>query len=171
MKEIQDAVAHALTITDIRQQYEYVYDAICDYMDKEFREKNHCDFCEDNMCFVNREKLGVNPNMGCCYSFRADMFMDIRDKKLCQYMNPEQKKCDIKCVSCKLYACQHLNQKGVEYDIREFPYIRKIFDRNQIEVLRFNFFKTREEIINKLLEVKDSKLPFCMFYLFGAARA
>jgi hypothetical protein len=169
---IDKEIEHALTITDLRQRYEYIYDAICDYMDKEFREKNHCDFREDNMCFVNREKLGVNPNMGCCYTFWTDFFMNTRDKKLCPHLNTETKSCEIKCITCKLHTCQYLmRKKGVHYDVRKFPGLRKIFNRNQIEVLRFSPFKPKDQIIDKLLKVKRNKLPFFLFYLFNSAPA
>ena len=164
--DFQKEIDHALTIEDDRQQYEYVYDAICSFLDKKFVENNYCGFGDDNKCFVNREGLGVNPEMGCCYSFRLDAFMSMRDKQLCKHLG--DKCCNTKCITCKLYTCKHLEHKGVSFNINDFKGIKKIFTKKQIRVLKYNAFKSKEEIIDRVIEVKNSKMPyflFCLLYL------
>jgi hypothetical protein len=163
----KETIQHALTIPELRERYEYVYDALCDYFDTQFREKNHCQF-ENGQCFVNREGLGKNREFGCCYSFNLDFFLNIRDKKVCEYL--VDTKCAAKCITCKLYTCKHLERKGISYSLLSFPDIKKVFNRNQIEVLKSNPFDTRENIINRLLEVKKMKMPYFLFYMFGKAK-
>lgn len=165
---IKSEIAHALTITDIKERYEYVYDVICDYLDNKFKENNYCDFRDDNKCFVNREKLGVNTEMGCCYSFYLDMFLNMRDKKLCQYVG--DKCCMVRCITCKLYTCKHLEKRGISFNIYNFQGIKKIFTKKQIRVLKFNAFRTKDEIINRLIEVRKSKIPYFIFCLFYKER-
>jgi len=163
----KSTITHALTIHNTRERYEYVYDAICEYLDNKFKENNYCDFVDDK-CVVNRGPTSKNRSMGCCYSFNLDMFLNVRDKKLCQYL--VNKQCATKCISCKLYTCKYLAKKGISFSALSFPDIRKIFNRNQLEVLRYNCFKTREQIIDKLLVVKKIKMPYFLFYLFYKAK-
>jgi hypothetical protein len=167
MVSFENEIERALEIIDIRQRYEYVYDAICDYLDKQFKEKNYCDF-KDDMCIVNRNGVGKNKDSGCCYSFRLDFFLNMRDKKRCKYLG--DKECKTKCISCKLYVCKYLAKKGVRFSPHNFKGISKVFDDRQIEVMQNNCFRTQEEIIDKLLEVKKSRMPYFLFSLFNRAK-
>lgn len=160
---IANEMEQALKIEDTQKRYEYAYDALCNYLDSEFKEKNYCDF-KDDKCIVNRSGLGKNPCMGCCYSFRLDFFMNMRDKKICRHLC--DKKCSTQCISCKFYTCKYLRRKGIQFYAYSIPGIEQVFTRNQIDVLTNNCFRTREEIITRLMEVrKYNRTPNFWFYL------
>lgn len=167
LETIAANIDHALTIAGIKERYEYVYDSICDYLDNKFKENNYCDF-KDGTCISNRSGIGKNRQMGCCYSFRLDMFANMRDKKLCKHLGNNG--CDTKCVSCKLYTCKYLDKKGIRFSLFSFPKLDKVFNRKQIEVLKYNCFRTKEEIIDKLVEVNKTKMPYFWFYLLNKAK-
>lgn len=162
---LEKEIEHALTIVDIKERYEYIYDAVCDYLDNKFTENNYCDFIDDK-CVVNRKPTSKNKCMGCCYSFYIDWLMNMCDKKLCQHFDLIEKKCTTKCLPCKLYTCLHLEKQGVYFSIYNFPGLNKIFTKNQMWVLRNNCFKTKEQIIERLIEVRKSKMPHLLFSLF-----
>jgi len=165
---IKDEMEHALKIVDTRQRYEYAYDAMCGYLDKEFTENDYCEF-KDGTCIVNRNGVGKNKTCGCCYSFYLDFFMNMRDKKLCKHLGPTG--CTTKCLPCKLYTCRFLEKKKrIGFSLYSFPKIEKVFNRKQREALRYNCFRTREEIIDKLLEVKKSRMPYILFSMMNLGK-
>lgn len=164
---IEKEIEYALTILNIRSRYEYIYDTICDYLDNKFTENNYCDFIDD-ACVVNRGFASKNRCMGCCYSFSLDFFMNMRNKKVCQYLDLVNKRCITKNISCKLYTCNYLEKKGISFKLQNFTDLNRIFTKNQMRVLKYNCFKTKDAIIDRLLEVGKNKLPhflFCLFYL------
>jgi len=171
---IETAVEHALTIEDKRQRYEHVYDALCDYLDKQFQENNYCDFVE-NQCVAIREdvkdkftKVAKQANLGCCCSYGVGFGLRIANLKPCIYLGDKQ--CNTKCVSCKLYVCKYLREKkGIDFHISDFPELKEVFSKKQLEVLSNNPFCSMEEIIEKLLQVEKSRLPFWWFWLNGRA--
>ena len=101
----------ALQFNSKREQYEYIYDTICDELDETFSQNNYCDFKNDK-CIANREKVSTKDIMGCCYSFKYTALGNITDRHLCKYLN--NKKCSTKCLTCKLYTCKYLKDKGYD---------------------------------------------------------
>lgn len=164
---LKEEIAKALEIADVRERYVHVYDLICDCLDKKFKENNYCDF-QDDKCIVNRSGLGKNKNMGCCYSFRLDFFANMRDKKICKYLG--DKGCMTKCIPCKLYVCKYLERKGIGFSVYSFKGIEKVWSAKQLEVLKSNCFKSKEEIIDKLLEVREGRMPYLLFSLLNKAK-
>lgn len=63
-----------LFIFDKKQQYEYIYDTVCEYLDNQFCKGNICDFKNDQ-CIANRENKTAHKDMGCCYSFDIVRFL------------------------------------------------------------------------------------------------
>jgi len=161
---IECGLENALELADIRQRYEYAYDAICDYLDKRFKENDYCGF-KEGTCVVNRNGIGKNKTCGCCYSFHLDFLLNMRDKKLCKHLGDSG--CTTQCISCKLYTCRYLAKKGISFSLYSFAGIGKIFNSKQIQVLRYNCFRPKEEIIDKLLEVKKSRMPYVLFMLLN----
>lgn len=168
---IENEIEEALNIADTKTRYEYVYDALCDYLDKEFRVNNYCDFI-DNKCVAVREgktdkftRLAGKDCIGCCSSYDLGIGLSICNLRTCIHLG--DKGCNTKCVSCKLYACKYLREKGIRFDIFKFPELKKVFSRKQIEVLHNNPFNLREDIIDRLLKVKRSKLPLWLFWMLN----
>lgn len=153
----------ALLYNDRQEKYEYIYDVVCNYLDDEFRIKNPCDF-KNNQCCANRLKNSWHSSMGCCYSFKYAGFFSlslVKDVKLCQYL--DCKTCSTKCISCKLFTCKYLKKHGFSFDTKKILLLDCFFNNKQHLILRHNFFKTREDIINKLLEKDNS--PYFVYYL------
>ena len=86
--------------------------------------------------------------------------------KQCQYLNCN--KCSIKSISCKLFTCNSLQKKGIKYDTHEILLLDCFFNNKQHLILSKNFFKTKEEIINKLLEKNYE--PYFLYYIKGKYR-
>ena len=149
----------ALLMNDTREQYEFVYDTVCDYLDSQFNQCNLCDFKNDQ-CIANRTKSTKRETMGCCYSFDYAGFFDyrlIKNVKLCQYM--QNRTCATKNITCKLFTCKYLKDKNIQFDSHKILLLECFFDKKQHDIIQSNFFKTREEILNKLLE-KNHDLYF-----------
>lgn len=141
-----------MTLATKREMYEFIYDTVCDWLDKNFSENNICNFKNDK-CIANREGCTTHENMGCCYSFKYAKLFDIRlvtDVKLCQYM--QNSKCQTKNIACKLFTCKYLRKRNVIFDMHKILLLDCFFNKKQLDIIRTNYFVSREEILNKLLE-------------------
>ena len=51
-------IMHAINIKDKSKRYSFIYDTVCDYIDKKYLECNYCDF-KDDICvfFRNHPKI------------------------------------------------------------------------------------------------------------------
>ena len=85
------------------ERYSFIYDTVCDYIDKKYLECNYCDF-KDDICVFFRNHPKIMHKDGCCYS-------DARGG-LCE--NLKNHRCQIKSISCKLYSCEYLRNKKVK---------------------------------------------------------
>ncbi|MCL2229320.1 MAG: hypothetical protein FWC00_05870, partial [Firmicutes bacterium] len=154
----------ALEITEKRERYEYVYDAICNFLDSDFKQKNHCEFV-DGKCFVNRKDSTGFKHGGCCCSYDYTFLLNIKRRKTCKYLSKSG--CEVKCLTCKAYTCASLRMRGVEFKVSKIPNIKKVFSRKQILVLDRNFFCTKEDIINRLLAVEKNLFTKVRIIRFG----
>ena len=71
-----------------------------------------------------------------------------------------------KCITCKLFTCNYLKRKGIKFYIDDFI-ISDLFNKKQQLVLKSNFFKTEEEIIDKLIKTKSDKLPYLLLNILN----
>jgi hypothetical protein len=158
-----EELEHALSIRDKHKRYEYVYDLICDYLDREFEKHNYCDFVDDKCIAVRSGMIDHLPHaddkIGCCFGY--NIFRIKSDIAVCRFLG--DRKCLTKCISCKLFTCVHLKEKGIRFDITDFPGIERIFGRKQLEVLQKNLFRSKEAILDKLQKVQKIILPFFLF--------
>lgn len=156
---------NALLCDTKKERYEYIYDIVCNYLDNEFTTKNICDFKNDQ-CYGNRQKGASHSSMGCCYSFTYTHFLDprlIKDVKLCKHL--DCKTCTTQCMACKLFTCKYLKERGIYFKPDEILLLDCFFTKKQHLILKHNFFKKREDIINKLLE--NTSTPYFIYYLNG----
>ena len=134
---------NAVLITDKEKRYNLIYDTVCDELDKCFKDNNYCDFKND-VCVAKRNCVSKRNTMGCCYHFdRRGLFGKMN---LCE--NLVDRGCSIKCISCKLYTCNYIKKK---YRIRDIFLLDYFFNPIQKIVIIGSCFKTKEQIMKKLL--------------------
>ena len=136
-------IEKVVNIKDIEKRYSFIYDVICDYIDKKYIDCNYCDF-KDDVCVYFRYHKDYNHKNGCCYS----------DKRggLCK--NLVNRTCKIKSISCKLYSCEYLREKGINFRMKDFPLIKYFFNIKQKYYIKYSFFKPKTYVIYKLIESK-----------------
>ena len=153
VKEYKPIIKEILLLETLKEQYEAVYDLTCKDLDKQFKDHNFCDF-KNNQCIAHRH-LGNTKTMGCCNTRGS----------ICPYLKNEQ--CSINCISCKLFTCNYLKRKGINFKVRNNPLLKRFFNKKQLLVLTNNLFHDKDVIIQKLLKTKQSKMPFIIFYLLN----
>lgn len=155
----------AIHISNLRDRYVFIYDSVFDALDKIWKEKNPCDFC-DNKCSATRNHKYIDQYDGCCYSFEyTDNFFYpsfIMNKQKCKYLK-DDKSCATQNLSCKFFTCSHLQKsKNFSLDMNDFLLLKAFFNKKQMLILKYNFFRSKEEIIDKLLE--ENNTPFWIYY-------
>ena len=136
-------IEKAINIKDISKRYSYIYDTVCDYIDKKYLECNYCEF-KDDVCKYFRETNELNHKNGCCFS-------DARGG-LCEHLINH--KCNIKSISCKLYSCEILRKNNIKFRIRKIPLLKYFFNIKQKYYLKYSFFKDKTYVMYKLIEKK-----------------
>ena len=130
-----------MKIDSIKARYSLVYDEVCNYLDKDFLSNQYCDF-QNNKCIAQRKhKLyPISRKDGCC-------FMEFR-----KCPNLENGRCTVQCIGCKLFSCKFLTKRGIGYWADEIVLLKAFFTREQRNYLVFNFYKTKEKILDKVYE-------------------
>lgn len=129
-----------ININNIDERYKNIYDDTYNYLQKDFVSNCYCDFC-NNKCIAQRHLIRIYPittKNGCCYTNFGH----------CTYL--KNGSCDAKCIACTLYSCQYLTKRGIGYWANEFVLLNAFFNKKQRHHLVFDFFKTREEILQNL---------------------
>ena len=125
-----------------KQRYNYIYEKTCDILDYEFQSKNLCDF-KNNKCI---EKRQTNVICGCC-RHNTNLFSTKLVK--CKYL--KNKKCQAKCISCKLFTCDTLQKKGVKFKIEDFYFLNYYFNFLQKFIIKYSYFTKKSTIIKRLM--------------------
>ena len=130
-------------LMNYEERINYIYDYMCDYLDREFNEFNLCDF-NDNKCISRRdlECSGCkNPiTYGCCYT----------KGRICP--NLINNNCSIKCLPCKFFTCRYLEKRGIKYRPWNYLMIRLFLSYNQMNILDSYLYTSKDIIMNKLLK-------------------
>jgi len=132
-----------------KKQYEMIYDKVCDYLDNQFYMQNLCDFHNDKC----GEKINTTSLVGCCRPYKNKLIGPLLPSSInrvvaCKYL--ENKKCTAKCISCKLFTCDYLREKGIRFRIKDFELL-KDFNVVQKYIIKYSVFTPKEKIIQKLL--------------------
>jgi len=138
----------ALLQENLYDRYKVVYEYICDELDKKFSDNSICQF-ENDRCIANRKHKNKSKIMGCCYSFKYK-FGTFYDVKLCEHQ--KDKKCEVKCLGCKLFTCQYLKKHGIKFALADMPIALAFFNKKQREILRTTFFVPEEEVLKAILK-------------------
>ena len=161
----------AIEIDDLKEKYTFIYDSVFKQLDDIWSKKNYCNFC-NNKCIATRMHKNIDQLDGCCYSFKMNnkLFSTklIKDKCKCNFLG-DDKRCTTQNISCKLFTCQYL-KKAESFDIKlkDFLLIMAFFNSKQRLILKYNYFYSKEEIIDKLLE--KSKMPLALYYYYDYYR-
>ncbi len=105
----------------------------CDYLDKENEINNMCDF-KDNKCVKHRE-LNIDKKTGCCPSF-------------CKYV--DCKVCNVKNLSCKIFMCNFLEDRGYYFTPHTIPVLKKHLNIVERFMCFGLLFKTTKRTISRL---------------------
>jgi len=131
----------AINIKNIWDKYSYIYDTVCDNVGKEFKEHNYCKF-HNEQCVENIYGKSCRSVNGCCY-YNGEM---------CQYW--KNGKCQISCISCKLFTCRYLRKKGIKFSPSKIPLLKYFLNYRQRSIVEDNMSTPKEEIIDKLFFAK-----------------
>lgn len=128
------------------ERYNYIYDTVCDYLDSCFYEKNLCDF-QNNKC---REKRNTTSNTGCCRHYRIKCLGPLTKLIVCEHLK-EDYTCGAKCISCKLFTCDCLKKKGVNFRIKDILLLDTFFNPLQKYFIKYKVFTPKDEILKRLM--------------------
>lgn len=127
-------------------RYSFIYDTVCDELDRRYRLFNLCDF-KNNVCARKRELIDkYNDEMvthGCCYT----------KGKVCDYFKDGN--CSIKSIGCKFFACNYLIKKGIIYKPSDFLLIKEFFNIYDINVIYNKLYSTKKDTLK--LIINESK--------------
>lgn len=124
-------IIKTLNIKNKKKRITYLYDEIIKYLD-DYYPKSICDF-KNNQCFVQRLR-DDNAKFGCCYK--------------CHRVKPNIG-CPTANSACKLLYCKPATEKIKKLKVSDIP-LTKCLSIFQKFILKFDFFSTREQVINDL---------------------
>jgi hypothetical protein len=138
MKDWNKEIAHARNINDLKDRYRYIYDAVCTYLDQEFKSKNICGF-KNNKCLSVQNHSSYICDYGCCKG---------PTRGLCPHF--KNGTCSIKALSCKLFTCRYLHRQGIKYQAKDIPLLKEFFNHAQLRLLDDSIFIDEDELLKKL---------------------
>ena len=147
IKELSEVI-QLLMYSSKSERYEYVYDLLCEKLEIDINKYNYCLF-ENDKCIAQREneKWPENKFDGCCFN--------ISKKEKCEHLN--DKSCNIKCISCRLFTCKYLKNTGIDYDVRKNILVKYCMNPLQKSELIWNFFTPKERILKNIYRYKIGK--------------
>ena len=131
--------------------YNYIYDYVCNYLDKQFFEKNLCNFQNDR-CGASSN---IYSTVGCCRHFKhkkLGFLLPTNKLIICEYL--KNKRCSIKCISCKLFTCDYLEKKGIKFRIKDIFLLDTFFNLVQKYIIKYKVFTPKDEILRLLIITK-----------------
>ncbi|MCI9063650.1 MAG: hypothetical protein HFJ17_03510 [Clostridia bacterium] len=127
-------------------RYNYIYDTVCDYLDNYFYGKNLCDF-KENKC---GEKRNTSSTIGCCRHYKFKLLGPLSRFIPCEHLK-EDHTCGAKCISCKLFTCDYLKSKGVEFKIKDILLLNVFFNPLQKYFIKYMVYTPKDKIIKRLM--------------------
>ena len=137
------AAINAIMYKKRYERYNYIYDTVCDYLDSCFYGKNLCNF-KENKC---AEKKNTTSVTGCCRHYRKGPFSKL---VVCEYLI-QNYTCGAKCISCKLFTCDYLKKKGIEFKIKDILLLDVFLNPIQKYFIKYNVFTPKEKILKRIM--------------------
>ena len=151
----------ALRIKNKEKRNAFIYDTMCNILDEKWQKYSPCHFC-NNKCIASRNNYMDKEYDGCCYSFDRKLFGKVKKEK-CIHLK-KNKSCDTKNISCKLFTCNYLKKNNIfSTSFDDYLLLKLFFNKKERLIIKYNFFKTREEVLRKLSE--KSKKPYLIYLL------
>ncbi len=163
--EMIEHVINACNMSDERQRYEYIYDVICDYLDKAFARYNYCQFVND-VCISGQANDSHYHAFGCCfikprnnplqrvgrYFLRRQgvLFLNVQQPTKCPHL--AGKDCQIKAIACKLFTCNYLQKQGINFNVDDFVLLRAFLNNRQKRILQYSFYHDKQDVIDQLIK-------------------
>ena len=157
----------ALYINNEKERIEFLYNTIFDQLDEIWKNINPCGFC-NNICEGIKHNQSPGNIDGCCYSFEYPKHTILsphftENLQKCKFFDKEKRRCSIKNLSCKFFVCSHVKKTtSFNIDMTDFLLVETFFSKKQKLILHYNYFRTQEEIIDKLLEKNNT--PYFIYY-------
>lgn len=141
---------NAISYNTRYERYNYIYDAVCDYLDGFFYGKNFCDF-KNNRC---GEKRNVNSDssVGCCHHYKNRFLGPLLPHNLilCEHLKDDYT-CGARCIGCKLFTCDYLEKKGIKFRIKDILLLDVFFNPLQKYFIKTMVFTPKEKVLKRLL--------------------
>lgn len=128
------------------ERYNYIYDTVCEYLDGFFYGKNLCEF-ENNKC---GEKRNTTSTCGCCRHGKIRKLGPLTKLVQCEYLKKDFT-CGAKCISCKLFTCDYLKKKGINFKIKDILLLDTFFNPVQKYYIKTMVYTPKEKIIKRLM--------------------
>ena len=128
--EIGDII-EALNIKNRYKRISFIYDNVCSIIDSYVANKNFCGF-KNHKC-LTQQKEGCKYKNGCC--------------RRCLYQS--NKGCTTSNLTCKFFYCEKVKQKHKILTMDDIKILR-CFSCRQREIVRHDYFSSREEVISDL---------------------
>ena len=160
----------AVLMKDEKERVSFIYDYLCGYIDNLWSEKNPCQFDENSTCIAQRKKIAPHEVHGCCYSFNytKNPLTFTTGSEVCKYLE-KGKGCTTQNLSCKIFVCKYLRENNIfSIDFEKMVIPKAFFTENQILILKYNHFHTRDELIEKVL--LNENTPNILYDLHGDYR-
>lgn len=126
-------------------KYEKIIAYTCDFLGSENNLNNMCDF-KENKC-VSCQERNIDRVIGCC-------------QKNCKFVHSGI--CNVKNVSCKLYMCDYVENKGFYFSPYYQPLLKKYLLFTQIVACRCMLFKSLDFEIKTLKITKIFTIIFLL---------
>lgn len=124
-------IINALNLKKRKERIFYIHNHICDFIDKEYKGSNLCDF-KCNQCRLHRS-IKNNKEDGCCGN--------------CKYKSKNG--CITKNFACKMFYCSEVKK---HYKILKYGDIKllKVLGIREKIILKHDFFSSQDDVIKDM---------------------
>lgn len=155
---------NAIFIDDKDERYEFIYDSICNQLDKKWIDENPCKF-ENNYCIYERQNKNPRED-GCCYAFwYKNLGTQTVGVHKCEHLHPTEH-CKNPNLTCKLFVCTYLKKhSNFRINPSELLLVQVFLNRYQKIMIRNNFFIDKKDFVEKLKKDEHRIKPLILYYV------
>ena len=157
----------AIEIEDPKERCIFTYEKFCDELDAVWKKYNPCHFCNDLCAAAKTDKRYSKPDGCCAVTFDLILLKKGFFTKDSFYPCPHLGKtngCTTQNSACKMFACRYIKKNNlIPLKPKQSLMYQCFFNPKQRLILSNNFFKTKEQLIDKLLEIDHTPLWYYSF--------